>query len=135
MIKKWTTIYPVNLDSYAQMPTLVNNVDKTCVSQIHAVRDAIHQIEKIIGSDLIEYGSISSRLQFLEDGYSYIIDGYQSLSNQVTRLLPLYGSGVPGNTPLFIGQIYIDNDGPNIYMVTVNNNILVWTLIFGTQNF
>lgn len=59
-IKDWTHVYPANLDSYTQMPVLVNGADKTRVSQIHAVRDALIQLETKVGSDNLEAGSLRS---------------------------------------------------------------------------
>lgn len=82
-IKDWTTVYPANIDSYAQMPTLVNKVDKTRVSQILSIRDAVTHIEQIVGSDLIESGSIRFRVGALEDGYEWLADGYEWLDGRL----------------------------------------------------
>lgn len=81
MIKDWTTVYPTNIDSYAQMPTLVNIADKTRVSQVLSMRDAVIHIEQIVGSDLIESGSIRFRVGALEDGYEWLVDGYEWLAD------------------------------------------------------
>jgi hypothetical protein len=42
------------------------------------------------------------------------------------------GAGVPATTPSFIGQIYVDTGGPDIYMATGTTNSSDWKKIFDT---
>lgn len=113
-IKEWTTIYPTGLDAYAQMPTLVNGADRARVSQIQSLRDAVMNIEQIIGSNSIEAGSIRFRVGELEN------------------IMPSSGSGVPATTPLVIGQIYVDTSGPDVYVSTGTSSSSDWLKIFDT---
>jgi catechol 2,3-dioxygenase-like lactoylglutathione lyase family enzyme len=64
-IKDWRSLYPTVLDNTTStgMPTLINNEDLTRVSQIHALRDSIIQIETLLGTDSRESGSIRYNLQ------------------------------------------------------------------------
>jgi len=42
------------------------------------------------------------------------------------------GTGAPATTPSFLGQIYIDTAGPDVYMATGTSSAADWTLIFET---
>lgn len=57
-IKDWTTVYPGDLDTNTNQPTLVNDQDETRVSQIHAIRDAVQELQALVGSDNLEPGSL-----------------------------------------------------------------------------
>lgn len=68
-IKDWCTVYPLAIDITSGpcgMPDLFNNEDLTRVSQIHAVRDAAITLERLVGTDGYEYGSIRYHIH---DGY------------------------------------------------------------------
>lgn len=76
MVKEWTTYYPGMVDNTTAsgMPSLVNESvpgaddgDISRVSQIHAVRDALIQLEVQVGSGATESGSLRWRLSAIED--------------------------------------------------------------------
>jgi len=75
---EWTTQYPTDLDTtVTQMKTLSNESaegagdgDDTDVTQMHALRDAVIQLETIVGSDNLEVGSL--RAQALNETWDYL---------------------------------------------------------------
>ncbi len=40
------------------------------------------------------------------------------------------GTGVPATTPVFIGQVYVDSAGPDIYMAVGVSSAADWVLIY-----
>lgn len=42
------------------------------------------------------------------------------------------GVGVPASTPTYIGQVYVDTSGPDIYMASGTTNSSDWRIIFNT---
>lgn len=60
-------------------------------------------------------------------GKSYTWPGQTGVFSTVTS-----GSGAPGTTPAALGQIYVDTDGPDIYMSTGTSSSADWTKIFDT---
>lgn len=79
----WTSNFPSSLDSTSNMQNLTNNVDDTRVSQIHAIRDAIIQIETEIGTNSPASGTIQNRLNILSTLSSSFVDirKYGALGN------------------------------------------------------
>ncbi len=62
-ITEWTSTYPISLDNIiTNMVSLANNVSVFRTSQFHALRNAIIELEKLIGSDSLEVGSIREQL-------------------------------------------------------------------------
>lgn len=84
-VKEWSTGYPASIDSTAQMPSLSNARDRARVSQWHAMRDAIIQLERLVGSDALEGGSLREREMFLEDGYYYLVHHMNAASIGIPR--------------------------------------------------
>ena len=62
----WISNYPTSLDTDTQQPNLTNNVDVTRVSQVMSLRDALQQVQIIVGSDLLESGSLRKIISDLE---------------------------------------------------------------------
>lgn len=93
-VKEWTTRYPADLDTTAQMPQLTNGKDKARVSHWHSMRDSILQLQQLIGSDNLESGSLRERAEFLEDGYYYLVDNMGG-----------GGAGIPrANVPIVMNE-------------------------------
>lgn len=42
------------------------------------------------------------------------------------------GATAPASTPTFIGQIYVDTTGPDVYIATGTSSSADWTLIFSS---
>jgi len=42
------------------------------------------------------------------------------------------GTGAPLTTPVYIGQVYVDTAGPDIYMASATASAADWELIFET---
>jgi hypothetical protein len=40
------------------------------------------------------------------------------------------GTGAPATTPIYIGQVYVDTDGPDIYMAAGTASSSDWVLIY-----
>ena len=67
MATDWTTGYPTTLDTTTQMPTLVDGVTGSRVSQIHAVRDIAIALEAEVGKTTDPAaGSLRARLTVVE---------------------------------------------------------------------
>lgn len=84
--KEWTTVYPGNLDTTTQMPSLVDNEDVALASQWDALRNSAFRLQSLMGSNHIEPGSVRARLGFLEDGYAWLEDGYEHLSSWLNQI-------------------------------------------------
>ena len=75
--KDWTTNYPTQLDTDTEQPNLVNNEDVTRVSHVMSLRDAVQEIQSIIGSNNLESGSIKQKLSdgAITEDTIYYVDG------------------------------------------------------------
>jgi hypothetical protein len=80
--KNWTTGFPVNLDSNTNMPSLAPG-DSGLITQPNALKDAIIQIENVLGSNSLETGSVRQKIGDLEANGATkdLLDSYAKLLN------------------------------------------------------
>lgn len=63
--KEWTSIFPATgIDTTTQMPTLIDDQDTALSSQFNTVKNTLINLETLIGSDLLENGSIRQILNY-----------------------------------------------------------------------
>jgi hypothetical protein len=55
---------------------------------------------------------------------------WQTLSEDVAKHGPLHGSGAPTFTPAAVGVVYVDVDGPAIYISSGISSSSDWRLIW-----
>lgn len=84
--KNWTTGFPAALDSNTNMPSLTNG-DTGLPSQSNAVKDAVIQIENVLGSDNLESGSVRQKVEALEQNSATktLLDSYATLLDLDTK--------------------------------------------------
>lgn len=84
--KNWTTGFPAALDSNTNMPSLING-DTGLPSQSNAVKDAVIQIENVLGSDNLESGSVRQKVEALEQNSATktLLDSYATLLDLDTK--------------------------------------------------
>lgn len=83
-LKTWATNFPTTLDTLAtDQPTLTNESvpgagdgDESDVSQINTIRDICYQLTLLMGSDLLEAGSVRKRLGDVISGTTLVYAGY-----------------------------------------------------------
>jgi hypothetical protein len=61
------TVYPINIDTSATLPTVVDNFTPVRAVTVNTLRDAILAIEGALGvQPASTYGTVSARLDFIE---------------------------------------------------------------------
>lgn len=120
-VKEWTSIFPTGIDSDTQMPTLINGTDASSVTQIHSVRDAIIELETIIGSDNEESGSVRQEITTLQDGYNFVISKLNTSSGDIS------GSLLNPTVAKIQGNIVSDANPSDGYVLAWNNSASTWS--------
>lgn len=115
-VKDYTTQYPGLLDTAAQLPTVVDNVDDTRASQLNTLKNLIIELETQVGSDLLETTSLRGRLAGITPLPVKVFPNTASF--KIYRIEPQPGTGNTCRVPLndgkirsFTGFLELDVDG------------------------
>jgi hypothetical protein len=138
-IKDWTTQFPTNLDTNTQQPDLVNNEDLTRVSHVMAIRNALQEVEGIVGSDNLESSSLRKRVADLENSsgspsveedITYYVDGYNGNDSNdgltwetAKQTFAFLYSGSSSAIPRHVNAAITINVRNNVYQHATDKNL------------
>lgn len=103
-IIEWSSTYPTTQDpdTFTNQPDLSNGADETRVSQIHTLRNKVHEVAKEVGTNPgnLPAGCLRARMASLEGSVGSDVDAiHDNVTNEISAVDP---KGVPVGADLLL---------------------------------